>query len=92
MSPEALSILIGAFLPFVVSFLKSASWPREYKFGLAVAVSLIAGFLTAYFNGQVVFTWSNFLLDAAIIFQASQVVYAQWFRDSAIEKMLAPDK
>ncbi len=85
---QAVSIIIGLAIPFVISLIKDTDWDRKGKFLIALFVSVIAGFATSWAAGNLVFVWSRALIDAAIVFSAGQVVFKMILEDSGIDKKL----
>ena len=85
---EAWAVLVGAVLPFVISYLKGCSWDDNVKFAFAVVICAIAGVGNAYFAGQLALTKERALVDFAIIFMASQGVYKLWFEGTGINATL----
>lgn len=81
-----LSVIV---IPFAVTWLKAVTWPSWQKFGLAVLLSGITGFLTAYSNQQILLSGS-FVQNSAVIFTASQLVYYGAFRALGLERVLFP--
>jgi hypothetical protein len=84
-----LTVLSAAAIPFAVTWLKAVTWPDWAKFAVAVALSLLAGGLTAYVGGQIVLSGS-LLQNASVIFSATQLVYYGAFRALGLEKVLFP--
>src|SRR5688500_10273143 len=80
-----LSILIT----FAVSWLKVISWPDYYKFAVAVSLSILAGFLTAYSTGQIS-SESTIIYNASIVLNVAQLVYYGAFRGLGLERFLFP--
>lgn len=86
---EAWAVIVGAVLPFVISFLKNCEWDTRIKFLLSLVCCAIAGAGTAYFAGQLALTKERVLIDIALVFLASQSVYKLWFEGTGINKRLA---
>lgn len=85
---EALAIIVGLGMPLLVSWLKNAAWSTRQKFLLAVGISLVLGFATSFFAGDVDLRWERILADMAIVFMASQGVYKLWFEGTPLDKRL----
>lgn len=85
---DAWAVIVGVVMPFIISTLKNAAWPKQAKFALALGLSLVGGGLTAYFGGQLVFSWERALVDAAIVFTAAQAFYKLWIEDSQVDRLL----
>ncbi len=84
-----LTLISAAVIPFAVTWLKAVTWPDWAKFVVAVILSLIAGGLTAYATGQIIFSGS-LVQNASVIFTATQLVYYGAFRALGLEKVLFP--
>lgn len=84
-----LTVISAIVIPFAVTWLKAVTWPDWLKFAVAVALSLVAGGLTAYVAGQVVLSGS-LIQNASVIFTATQIVYYGAFRGLGLEKVLFP--
>lgn len=70
--------LSGTVIPITILWLKRLSWPSYYKFGLAVALSVVLASLTAYLEGK--FTTTSLLTNFMTIFTISQGVYQTFFK------------
>ncbi len=83
------TLLTGTIIPIVVLWLQRVSWPSYYKFGLAVALSIIAATLLGIVNGQLsaTETVNNFVT----LFTISQTVYFTFFRALNLHAFLYPD-
>lgn len=84
-----LTVLSAIGIPFAVTWLKAVTWPDWVKFSTAVILSLLAGGLTAYVSGQIVFSGS-LVQNASVIFTATQLVYYGAFRALGLERVLFP--
>lgn len=84
-----LTVISAVIIPFAVTWLKAVTWPDWLKFGVAVALSLLAGGLTAFVAGQVVLSGS-LIQNASVIFTATQLVYYGAFRGLGLERVLFP--
>lgn len=71
-------VLSGTVIPVVILWLKRLSWPSHYKFGLAVALSVVLATLTAYIEGQL--TPTSLTANFLTIFTISQGVYQTFFK------------
>lgn len=87
---KTLTTFISAMvIPFAVIWLQKVEWSAQAKFALALVLSLVAGALTAYVAGQLVFSGS-LIQNASVIFSAAQVVYYGAFRALGLEKVIFP--
>ncbi len=78
--------LCGVVLPFIISFLKTATWPRPYKLALAAGSSVVVAV-------GVNLIVSNFDLAAvgantAVVFGTASTVYSTLLEKSGIEAYL----
>lgn len=87
------SLLLGGLLtvgiPFATSLIKNSQWPDIAKFSLAVFLSAIGGFLTAYVQNQLVGT-ASIIQTIGVIFLASQAFYMVAFKQFGLERVLSP--
>ena len=83
------TLLTGTIIPIVVLWLQRVSWPSYYKFGLAIALSVIAATLMGIIDGQLTAlgTINNFVT----LFTISQTVYFTFFRALNLHAFLYPD-
>lgn len=79
----------GTLIPIVVLWLQRLAWPGIYKFGLAVALSIVAGGLKAYSEGQL--GTGDILNDVLAIFTVSQLVYQASFKTLNLHAFLYPE-
>lgn len=87
---QTLSTLLGGtIIPIVILWLKRISWPSYYKFGLAVALSIVLATLTAIVDGKLGTTSvvANFLT----IFAVSQGVYQTFFKALNLHAFMYPE-
>jgi MFS-type transporter involved in bile tolerance (Atg22 family) len=79
LQPEWLSGLIGATAPIIVCWIAKENFTRKQKSLLAILVSAVIGFASAYLSGQ--FNAQAVLKSVSVAFAISQVVYDQLFKD-----------
>lgn len=93
MSQLDYSIALGAFtsivLPFAHAWMKSNILPDWVKLCVAVILSAIGGALTVLVSGELVNTLS-IIQTAALIGSAGAGVYAVFFRQFGLERLLYP--
>jgi len=77
--PEWLAGLIGVIAPLIVRWITGANLSRRWKSIIAILVSAVIGFLSAYLSGQ--FNTGTILKSIAVAFSISQVFYDQVFKD-----------
>ena len=77
--PEWLAGLIGVIAPLIVRWITGANLSRRWKSIIAILVSAVIGFLSAYLSGQ--FDTGTILKSIAVAFSISQVFYDQVFKD-----------
>ena len=77
--PQWLAGLIGVIAPLIVRFITGARLSRKWKSIIAILVSAVIGFLSAFLSGQ--FNASTILKSIAVAFSISQVFYDQVFKD-----------
>jgi hypothetical protein len=77
--PVWFSGLIGVIAPLIVRWITGAKLSRRWKSIIAILVSSVIGFLSAFLSGQ--FDASTVLKSIAVSFSISQVFYDQVFKD-----------
>jgi hypothetical protein len=77
--PVWLSGLIGVIAPLIVRWITGARLSRRWKSIIAILVSAVIGFASAFLSGQ--FDASTVLKSIAVSFSISQVFYDQVFKD-----------
>ena len=77
--PQWLAGLIGVIAPLIVRFITGARLSRKWKSIIAILVSAVIGFLSAFLSGQ--FDPSTVHKSIAVAFSISQVFYDQVFKD-----------
>lgn len=81
--------LTGTLIPIVILWLQKLEWPGIYKFGLAVALSVVAATLKAYIEGSL--GTASLLTDIATIFTISQAMYQTLFKTLNLHAALYPE-
>jgi len=77
--PQWLAGLIGVVAPLIVRWITDARLSRRWKSLIAILISAVIGFLSAYLSGQ--FNTVTVLQSIAVAFSISQVFYDQVFKD-----------
>jgi len=77
--PQWLAGLIGVFAPLIVRWITKANMIRRWKSIIAVLVSTVIGFASAFLSGQ--FNLPSVLQSVAVAFSISQVFYDNVFKD-----------
>jgi hypothetical protein len=77
--PQWLAGLIGVIAPLIVRFITGARLSKRWKSLIAILVSSMIGFASAFLSGQ--FDASTILKSIAVAFSISQVFYDQIFKD-----------
>ena len=77
--PQWLAGLIGVIAPLIVRWITGANLSRRWKSIIAILVSAVIGFLSAFLSGQ--FNTGTILKSIAVAFSISQVFYDQVFKD-----------
>lgn len=85
---QAVALIIGVFMPFLITILKEAKFPRWANLLISIVACAGAGAVTVWASGQMDWTASNVLGTIAIIFVAAQATYAAFFKDSEFEEKL----
>ena len=71
--------LTGVIAPLIVRWITGARLSRRWKSIIAILVSSVIGFASAFLSGQ--FDASTVLKSIAVAFSISQVFYDQIFKD-----------
>jgi hypothetical protein len=77
--PEWLAGLIGVIAPLIVRLITGSNLSRRWKSIIAILVSTLIGFTSAFLSGQ--FDAATILKSIAVAFSISQVFYDQVFKD-----------
>jgi len=85
-----LSLCLGFIMPFIVSFIKKETWSVKVKHGVSIAVAFVLAIVTTVVTGGAhVTTWAEFATTFGVIFALANVLYTQWFKDTAFEQFFA---
>ena len=76
--PQWLAGLIGVTAPLIIRFITGAKLSRRWKSLIAILISSVIGFASAFLSGQ--FDPSTILKSIAVAFSISQVFYDQVFK------------
>jgi multisubunit Na+/H+ antiporter MnhB subunit len=79
LKPEWFAGLIGVITPLIVKFITGSSLERKWKSLVAILVSAVVGFASAFLSGQ--FNMNTILQSIAVCFSISQIFYDQVFKD-----------
>lgn len=82
MTVETWAILVGFFVPALVSAVNRYDWKPWIKAVVALVVSVLVGTVTALLSGE--FTGANWATSIGIVFGSSQAAYALWWKGSGI--------
>jgi len=77
--PQWLAGLMGVIAPLIIRFITGARLSRKWKSIIAILISSVIGFLSAFLSGQ--FNTVSVLQSIAVAFSISQVFYDQVFKD-----------
>ena len=77
--PQWLAGLIGVIAPLIIRLITGANLSRKWKGIIAILISSMIGFASAFLSGQ--FDASTVLKSIAVAFSISQVFYDQVFKD-----------
>jgi ABC-type Fe3+-siderophore transport system permease subunit len=77
--PEWLAGFIGVIAPLIVRWITGAKLSRRWKSLIAILISAVIGFASAFLLGQ--FNTGTILKSIAVAFSISQIVYDQVFKD-----------
>lgn len=86
------ALLVGVFMPPIISLYKNPAWPMWARVALALGVSLIVGAGTAVGDGTLDLHGldepEGLLGAAGAAFTAATVVYKTWFQSTALNERL----
>lgn len=85
-----LALVSSVIIPFATSWLKQVHWPDYAKWGVAVALSLLAGALAAYSSGQLTDHPLSIVELGSLILSLSTGVYHTAFKGLGLEAWLNP--
>ncbi|MCX6087763.1 MAG: hypothetical protein NTV78_01140 [Caldiserica bacterium] len=77
--PQWLAGLIGVIAPLIVRWITGANLSRRWKSIIAILVSSVIGFASAFLSGQ--FDTATILKSIAVAFSISQIFYDQIFKN-----------
>ncbi len=77
--PQWLAGFIGVIAPLIVRWITGINLSRKWKSLIAIFVSTVIGFASAFLSGQ--FNTVSVLQSIAVAFSISQVFYDQVFKD-----------
>lgn len=80
----AISGIVGALLPLVISFVKSVNWSTQTKKTTAVIVSVVAAVITTWATEGWT-EWEDFVISATTVFTTAQVTYLGFWEDTVPE-------
>ena len=82
----AAALIIGALMPFLVTFLKQAGWPKWANMIVTILACGLAGAVTVWATGGFDnFAVGNLLIIIAAVFVASQACYAAYWKNTPTE-------
>jgi hypothetical protein len=85
-----IGFLASVAVPFLVSWIKRASWQPVVSLIVALVLSLAGGLLTEYIAGTL--DGGSIIAAGLAVFVASQAHFATWFQGLGVEKALNPWK
>jgi len=80
---ELWSAVVGILLPAVIAVVKQADWSKAAKTVAALLVCVLAGAVTAYFDGAL--TPTDLAKDVMVIILAAQTAYRAFWKPSGID-------
>lgn len=83
MSAEVLSLILGQLMPPIVEVVNSKIANKLWRYGVAMLISIILGFVTVFLTGE--FNNGEVLGSIGAAFLSSQTAYYVWFKNSRIE-------
>lgn len=89
---QLISLLVGPFATWLISYIKGRTWTTKQRFIVAVAVSLFLGMLTAYVTNDLVLsqgmTWDDWIGNGLTVFLSATATYKLWFENTKTEDEL----
>jgi hypothetical protein len=85
-----IGFLASVAVPFLVSWMKRASWQPVVSLIAALVLSLAGGLLTEYIAGTL--DGGSIIAAGLAVFVASQAHFATWFQGLGVEQALNPWK
>ena len=84
-------LMTGVMIPFIVSSLKKVHWSAQYKFLVAVGLSVMAASIVPFAKmGTGTFAAGSLLESLTVTFTTSQIVYRSVIKMFAIEETINP--
>lgn len=83
---EAIAILVGILMPFLITILKQVKFPKWANLLITVIACGAAGVATVWARGDL--QWANLAVVTALIFVSAQAVYASYWRSTEVEGKL----
>jgi hypothetical protein len=79
---EMYSLLVGFFLPPVMSIVQQSSWPDKVRAVVAFLACLVAGAGVAYFQGDL--TGKRFVSAALIVMTVGLATYRNFWKPTGV--------
>lgn len=77
------SLIVGFFLPILVSLIKQSKWSKTAKVLLAFALFIVVGFVTAYLSGLL--EARTIISSILIIAVVSLTMYQSFYKPTGID-------
>ena len=82
----AISGIVGALLPLIISFLKQTSWSTQVKRVFSFVLSIISAIVvTGASEGWAELSLNNLVTSFAVIFALAQTTYTGLWQDTSVE-------
>lgn len=83
---ETISVVIGAGMPVLISYLKRCTWTPRQRFLFSLGVCLVVGVAMVWAAGQL--NLANIAESAGLVFTAATTVYKLWFEATPLNREL----
>jgi len=82
LSPEALSLIMGAFLPPIIDLINSKIIDSKIKYLVSIIVCVLISVSIQLLS--IGFNWGELVENASIIFLSAQSIYKLYWKDSSL--------
>jgi hypothetical protein len=85
----AVSAIVGALLPIVVSIVKKEAWSTQIKRVITIVLAMIAAVVTTgVAEGWTELSFANLTASATLIFVAANTTYNGFWSDTTVDRAL----
>lgn len=78
------ALIVGFALPIIIAFFEQPGWSNEVRAWVALAVSLVVGFITAYLSGRLGLSLQTVVTDVLLVVLTAIGTYKGFWQSSGI--------